>query len=496
MSEEISVEMSGLLKKARLYENEESRKIPADQKPGYHMTVPVGWLNDPNGLSVYKKEFHMFYQYNPYDTKWGAIHWGHVKSKDLVTWEYLPIAMAPDSEYDSFGVFSGSALEDGDHHVLLYTGCVKEVLPDGSEAAFSYQCVAAGNGLEYRKESRPAITADLLPEGCSREQLRDPKIWKEDGTYYAVLGNQYAGGGQAVLFSAENLSDWKFRTILDQSENKYGRMWECPDFFPLGEKQILMVSPTDMTPEGLEFHDGNGTAFLVGSYQKETMKFQRKSVQAVDYGLNFYAPQTMETMDGRRVMIAWMQSWEYSLAEDGYRWLGMMTFPRELTIRGNRVCQNPVREIEQYHRDTVCHKAVRVGEHTELEGICGRCLDMTLDIMEGDYKLFEIRIARGETCYSSIIYEPRESILTFSRENSGRKIDWAQSISMYVREQKGKIRLRILLDQYSVELFANDGEQAMSSLIYTPLEAQGISFRAHGEAYMDVKKSDVAPNVF
>lgn len=480
------------LKQARTYVEEESRKIPAEQKPEYHMSVPVGWLNDPNGLSMYKRDYHMFYQFNPYDTKWNTIHWGHVKSKDLVRWEYLPAAMAPDSEFDSFGVFSGSAVEDKGRHILLYTGGVKETLPDGTETALSYQCIAIGDGMEYEKVSdNPVITADMLPEGCSHEQFRDPKIWKEGDTYYAVLGNQYEDGGQAVLFSSENLSDWKFRTILDRSENKYGTMWECPDFFKIGETHVLMVSPQNMSEEGLEFHDGNGTVFLLGSYDKDTMQFQRKCAHAVDYGLNFYAPQTMETADGRRVMIAWMQLWEYSLEEDGCRWLGMMTFPRELTVRENRVYQNPAREIERYYQEPVFYKHVKVNGHQELEGISGRVLDMTVDVEAGEYHSFEIRIAQDQKNYTSICYNRKESVLTFSREHSGRPIDWAQIRSMYVQRQDGKVRLRILMDQYSVEIFANDGEQAMSSLIYTRPEAQGISFWAEGTVFINIKKAAV-----
>src|SRR5699024_3696152 len=104
-----------------------------------------------------------------------------------------------------------------------------------------------------------------------------------------------------------------------------------PDFFPLEDRHILMVSPQDMMAEGLEFHNGNGMIYLIGEYDKETYRFHRQAVQSPDYGLDFYAAQTIQTPDGRRVMIAWMKSWDADFFPEGFRWNGMMTVPRELS---------------------------------------------------------------------------------------------------------------------------------------------------------------------
>ena len=130
-------------------------------------------------------------------------------------------------------------------------------------------------------------------------------------------------GGEAALFSSVDLRNWKFETILDKSYGKLGIMWECPDFFPLGDKWILTVSPIGMEAEGLEFHPGNNCIVLTGTYDPKTMKFERETARSLDYGLDFYAPQTMETADGRRVIIGWMQSCEKAFLPEGFPWWKM-----------------------------------------------------------------------------------------------------------------------------------------------------------------------------
>ena len=167
---------------ARAYEKETGGKIPASARPIFHLTPWVGWMNDPNGFSYYRGQYHLFYQYNPYDTQWDAMHWGHAVSHDLLHWTYLPAALAPDAPYDSFGCFSGSAMElpDG-KQLLLYTGVRKEGGDKGKE--YQTQCVAVGDGMDYQKYAQnPVLDAADLPEGLSPYDFRDPKIWrKPDG---------------------------------------------------------------------------------------------------------------------------------------------------------------------------------------------------------------------------------------------------------------------------------------------------------------------------
>lgn len=485
--------MSELLKKAREYEKEMKDRIRTAERPVFHFSNPVGWMNDPNGFSEYQGEHHLFYQYYPYDIHWGLMHWGHAKSKDFVRWEYLEAALAPDKEYDKQGVFSGTALEDGEKQVLIYTGVEEKKAENGEKCVLQNQCIAVGDGTDYEKSAcNPVITGDLLPKGGSRTDFRDPKIWKEDGRYFVVAVNRGAdGSGQAVLFYSDDLEKWYFGSILDRSDNKVGEMWECPDFFALGDAYVLVVSLIGVYAEGLEFHNGNNVVFLTGKYEKETMHFTRTGIQNMDYGLDFYAAQTMQTNDGRRVMIAWMQSWDNPMYPEEALWSAMMTFPRELTVKEGRICQTPVRELENYWKREVSYQDVCVEAPVELEGIRGRVIDLTITIKGSDYRKFKMKAASDGRLYSEIIYDREEGVLTFDRTHSGYRKDTISTRSIEAECKGEKLKLRILMDKYSMEIFVNDGEKVMTSLIYTPIEAEGIVFESKGKAYLDVVKYDI-----
>lgn len=206
--------MSEMLEKARKYEDEQGKQIKAKDRPAFHVSPYVGWMNDPNGFSYYQGEYHLFYQYNPYDTHWDSMHWGHVVSKDLLHWEYLPAALAPDEDYDKIGCFSGSAIElDDGRQLLMYTAVDHETLEDGSKRDIQTQAVAVGDGRDYVKyKKNPVLTEKDLPEGASKVDFRDPKIWKgKDGNFYCVIGSRPAdGSGQILLYRSANGFDWEF----------------------------------------------------------------------------------------------------------------------------------------------------------------------------------------------------------------------------------------------------------------------------------------------
>ena len=336
--------MSAVLEKARVYESQMGEVVKG-RKPAFHVTAPIGWINDPNGFSMFQKEAHLFYQYHPYSTKWGPMHWGHCKTRDFIKWEQLPCAIAPDTVYDGQGCFSGSAVEWNKKHVLMYTSVLEKDDEEGNHIIRQTQSIAIGDGINYEKAAQnPVILGDVLPKGSSLEDFRDPKIWEQNGKLYAVVGSRNEdGSGQIALFSSENALDWNFESILDRSRNRYGKMWECPDFFYLDGKNVLVTSPQDMQAEDLEFHNGNGTIYLVGEFEAKNGTFERSLMQAraIDYGLDFYAPQTLLTEDGRRIMIAWMQSWDtVNLISPGeFSWRGQLTLPRELHMIDGKLYQ-------------------------------------------------------------------------------------------------------------------------------------------------------------
>lgn len=489
---------SEALEKARSFEKTFGPHVPPSQRPKYHITPLIGWMNDPNGFSVYRGEYHLFHQYYPYGREWGPMHWGHLKSRDLIRWEYLPAALAPDEPYDAGGCFSGGAVElpDG-RQLLLYTGVRRECGADGFIGCVQTQCVAVGDGVDYVKYAQnPVLTHIDLPRGGSAADFRDPKLWQEsDGSYRMVVGNRIADGhGAVLLYESRDGFDWHFVRTIDECHGQYGSMWECPDFFPLDGRQVLIVSPQDMAPVELEFHVGDGTLCLIGDYSEEK-GFTRYSAQSVDYGLDFYAPQTLLAPDGRRIMVAWMQNWSTAAAKpDFLRWMGQMTVPRELSIRNGRLCQLPVRELEHYRGQLVSHHRVLVSREINVPGVSGRVLDMTATIrpIGGDsFRRFRIRVAKDGEHETTICYDAKRGTILIDRTRSGLRRDIVHTRSFFVQAHHGELKLRILLDRFSVELFVNDGEQAASTVIYTRPEADAITFEAEGQALVDIEKYEL-----
>lgn len=482
-----------VLDKARIFEEEGIKNIHKEQRPSFHLSAPIGWINDPNGFSRFEDEYHVFYQYHPYDTKWGPMHWGHSKTIDFIKWEQLPISLAPDQEYDMGGCFSGSAVESEGKHILMYTGVLDKVQEDGSHLIRQTQCIAIGDGVNYEKLAcNPVITSVSLPEGSNLEDFRDPKIWKEGDCFYAVIGSRHAdGSGQIVLYKTKDLREWTFVTILDRSENKIGRMWECPDFFNVDGNDIMIVSPMEVKAQELKFHNGHNTVYLIGKYDKENYKFNREDYGTIDFGLDFYAPQTLETKDGRRIMIGWMQSWENNIVPNDFNWCGMMSIPRELTIKDGKLIQTPIREIKNYYKNTVKHENVLIKEEVELEGISGRELDMTIEIDSLECKEFIIKIAKNKEYETLITLDPTKNIISFDRSYSARLSDTLHKREMNIKNHNGTIKLRLIMDKYSAEIFVNDGEQVMTSTFYTDLNATNISFYAEGKATINVEKHDI-----
>ena len=482
---------SELLSRARAYEAEHLPAVSKEHLPHFHVTGGVGWINDPNGFSLFRGEYHLFYQYYPYATHWDSMHWGHVKTRDFIRWERLPCALAPDQPYDNEGCFSGSAIElpDG-RHLLMYTGVTKTA--DGEDR--QTQCIAFGDGIDYEKYvGNPVILADLLPEGGSPVHFRDPKITACGEGYRAVAGNLGAeDNGAVLLFESPDALTWRCIGTVASSHHRFGRMWECPDLFRLDGKDVLLVSPQEMKLEGMEFIYGNTTLCLIGRLA-DSGELIREEEQTIDYGLDFYAPQTVLTQDGRRVMIAWMQYWNSVNVHpiEELPFFGQMTLPRELSVRDGRLIQNPVRELNAYRGARTAYADVPVSGTVRLEGVGGRCTDLSVTVRpdgEEVYRSFTLCAAEGGGYATVVRYCPETRSVLVDRNRSG----WPKTVMNHreflVRDRGGVIELRLIIDKYSIELFVNGGEQAASFAIFSPVSADGVSFDVEGKALIDLEQ--------
>lgn len=487
------------LEKARAYEEAAGSKVPADLRPRYHLSSRCGWMNDPNGFSFYGGKYHMFYQYYPYDNKWGPMHWAHAESTDLLHWEYLPVILAPEEDYDGFGCFSGSCetLPDG-RHLAIYTGVAHSQTIPG-KGGTQTQNIAIGDGLNYEKYAgNPVITPEMLPEGSSFTDFRDPKIWRcKDGSYRTVIAAMDGEGhGIIVLFSSEDGLTWQFENVLAHDTEE--AMWECPDIFDLDGVGLFLTSQLSEYWQGSVLAKECKTMYFVGECGEEvsSFTFDETSGRPIDLGLDFYAPQTMVTPDGRRIMIAWMQNWETSacrLHDLGF--MGQMTVPRELSIKNGRLYQLPVRELERYRVSKVEYENILVSGELSLSGINGRYLDMEVSIRPVDvgsiYKWFRIYVAKDGEHYTLIRFRPDVGTVKVDRTHSGFPHDIVNIREIPVNAVNGVIKFRVVMDRYSLELFVNDGEQAASFVIYTPIEAGAISFASDGNLIADIVKYEL-----
>ncbi len=473
---------------------EKSVRWLKQDRPSVHFTPELGWMNDPNGFSYFNGEYHLFYQSNPDDTRWGSIHWGHAVSRDLVRFEYLPAALAPDQPYDLRGCFSGTALETEDgQHYIIYTGV--HTGPDGRD--LQQQCVAVGDGRNYVKYGQnPVIPAKDLPQGLSPYDFRDPKVFKdEDGMLRCIVaGMNEEGLGELLLFASRDGYDWHFENTFLENDGTYGTMWECPDFFNIGDTAVLLTSPIGMTANEPEYHAGNGTLCQTGTYDRAAKRFIPHHAQVVDHGFDFYAPQTLKAPDGRRILIGWMQNWATCDADRSAdrNWFGQMTVARELTLDGDQLLQMPVRELENYRDSRIEYTNVEVNGKRTLSGIEGRSLDMILKVRPAEraniFRRFTMYFAKDDQHSSRIDFYPGECIFETDRSLSGTPDNGLSRRRCRVKDRGGEIELRIVMDRYSIEVFINGGEQAMTTTIPTDPAAGEICFESDGAAVMDITK--------
>ncbi|WP_207645578.1 glycoside hydrolase family 32 protein [Romboutsia timonensis] len=486
------------LKQANSYVKNNREKVDNTYRQKYHIMPPIGWMNDPNGFSYYNGEYHLFYQYNPYSSQWGPMHWKHIKSKDLVNWKDLDIAIAPDEEYDVSGCFSGSAIEKDGKMYLMYTGHQD---PGGFENLRQVQCIAVSeDGINFTKyENNPVIDSTKLPKEAIIQDFRDPKVYKKGDKYYSVIGSRNLDdSGQILLYSSDDLLNWNYEGNILQSNNEFAKMWECPDLFELDNKDILIMSPQFLEPRGNKYWNLHSSSYMIGNLDYKNNKYNLEKVEEIDYGFDFYAPQTLIDNKGRRIMIAWMQMWDrkFPTNELGHNWAGCMTIPRELKLVDDKLYQLPVEELKVLRKNEVSYKDINIKDNKSLEGIKGQCIELELEVDMKNSNEFEILLMKGNNQETSIKYNKIDELLVFDRSKNGKALGGGEKEVRTYRQTEAnlidnKLKLNIFIDRMSVEIFINDGIKTMSSTVYPDKDSDNIEFYCDKEAILDIKKWDM-----
>lgn len=425
-------------------------------RPQFHFTPRANWTNDPNGLMFYKGEYHLFFQHNPTGIHWGNMTWGHAVSPDLLHWEQLPNALEPDAMGT---MFSGSAVVDGDNTAGFQTGDEKTLVaiytaaggtsPESKGQPFT-QCIAYSNdrGRTWTKYAGNPVLKHIVKEN------RDPKVvWYAPTRRWIMV--LYKDGNTFGFFCSPDLKAWTHLHDIDAPD-----CIECPDFFGMP-----VDGRTDRTKWVWTAANGR---YLVGSFDGRRFTCEGKPLR-VDYGRNFYAVQTYSDIppaDGRRIQIAWMNGGKYPNMPFNQQ----MSFPCELQLRtfpeGVRMTRMPVREIEE----------IRVKEHkwtderltpgdNLLAGIRGDLFDIRAEIEPGEAKEVGFRV-RGE----SITYAVKDRKL--SCLGADAPLDPVD----------GRIRLQILVDRTTIEVFGNDGRVSLTSCFLPHPDKKTLEAFAVGSA--------------
>jgi beta-fructofuranosidase len=445
---------------------------------GYHIMAPSGWINDPNGLVQYKGMYHVFFQHYPNGVEWGPMHWGHVASRDLVNWKHYPIALTPGDAYDRDGCFSGSAVENDDELCLIYTG--HRYADQKKTVSDQVQCLAVSkDGITFKKFPENPIIGTHPKEGSG--DFRDPKVWRRGGHFYLIAGTCKDRIGKVVLYRSSNLKNWTYLGVLAQSDGKLGYMWECPDFFALGGKHILMISPQGIEPDGDLYQNLHQTGYFVGDFDYASIRFNYGSFTELDHGHDFYAAQSFQDDFGRRIAIGWMNMWESTMPEQTEGWAGALTLPRELHLGENgKIRMTPVSELVQLRkRELIRESELLISERRSFHQLNEELmeLEMLFDLKKSDADQFGIKLRCGETEETVIHYETANRVLTLDRSKSGAGPGGARRTTLPASDS---LKLKIYLDRSSVEVFVNGGEKVMTSRIYPREPNQGVQLFAHG----------------
>jgi sucrose-6-phosphate hydrolase len=447
----------------------------------YHIMAPAYWINDPNGLIQFKGEYHAFYQHHPYGPAWGPMYWGHVKSKDLVHWEHLPIALAPGDDYDRDGCYSGSAVDDNGTLTLIYTGNAR--LGEAKTPRKQVQCIATSiDGITFTKDPANPVISQPPKDGEGTDDFRDPKVWKHGDSWYMMAGTQKEKKGKVVIYTSKDLHAWHYLGVAAESDGSLGYMWECPDLFPLGEQDVLLLSPQGMTPQGDLYQNLYQTGYLVGKFDYATGKFTygaQGSFEELDKGFDFYAAQTFLDDKGRRILIGWMDMWESPMPTQAQGWAGAMTLPRELTLdeRGKIIMQ-PVPELQAL-RDKQYHFApyTLTPQQQDAEGLQGDRLEMIVEFSLNDCSAsafgIKVRCSADGQESTVITYGVEQDIVSVARNHSGQGVNGIRRAHLN-STAKSHVKFHVFIDRSSLEIFVNDGELVFSNRIYPDPASTGI----------------------
>ena len=458
-------------------------------RPLFHHSPLNGWMNDPNGMFYKDGKWHLYYQRNPYGSKWQNMTWGHSVSSDLINWEHLPDAIRP----DGLGpIFSGSCVIDhnntagygNDAVIALYT----------SAGTSQMQSMAASNDGGSTFEvfgGNPVLTLE--------SEARDPNMFWNDETGEWNLTLAHALDHEMLFFTSPDLKSWTLQSAFGKGIGAQGGVWECPDLFELpvdGSDEKKWVLLCNLNPGGP--FGGSATQYFIGDWDGKTFTADTDADGAIptkwlDYGKDHYATVSWSNApQGRRTVIGWMSNWQYAADVPTVQFRSANTLPREIGLFSGSDGQIyassvPSPELEAIRgRLAVNRRNASVGAKpshfalpSENSGVC----EILLNINAQKADKVDITLSNKAGDKVTMIYDTAAHTLSFDRTKSG-VVDFSDSFPAVTVaptfETDGSIKLRLYIDRSSIELFGNDGRFAMTNLVFPNMPYDSMSVSATG----------------
>lgn len=491
-------------------------------RPSYHFTPLYGWMNDPNGMVYKDGEYHLYFQYNPYGSKWGNMHWGHAVSKDLVHWEHLDPAIARDPVGH---IFSGSSVVDKKNTAGFGKNAIIAIYTNNSVNHDEVQCIAYSNdnGRTFTKyEGNPVLTPfDGLKD------FRDPKVfWYEKGKCWYMI---VSADKETRFYKSKNLKKWTYVSAFGKGLGQQPCQYECPDFFQLpvngDKKKMKWVMTMNINP-GCWF-GGSATEYFVGDFDGKNFTCpDAHDVKWLDWGKDHYATVTFSNTGDRVLGITWMSNWQYANLTPFKQNRGANGLPRELKLYEKNgkyyISEDVAPEVYALRKDTKNLADASVADAKDLKGVAANmegAFEIEADVTPNANGIAGIEISNNKRERTMIYFDMKQGKVVMDRTESGLSDFGKQSVphdielawdKQLAAEGKQPARITnsinykndfalatwaplslcedgkktyhvdIFVDKSSVELFVDGGRIAMTNLVFPVAPYENVKLYTQG----------------
>lgn len=407
----------------------------------FHLEMPNGLVNDPNGLCYHQGKYQIFFQWNPFGCEHKHKHWTYTQTTDFINYTKPQIALAPVDKFDKDGCYSGSARSKNNKLEIIYTANLK----DEQNIHYSRQVlVKQDDDGEFIKEK---IIIDTVPKGYTTH-FRDPYIFTKSNRSFIILGAQRENLTGCALIYEEIDENWIFRGELKTQLTDFGYMWECPNLFTIDDKDILVFCPQGLKAQKYQYQNLYQTGYLIGQFNPDTLEFTHGEFHEFDMGFDFYAPQVL-VHENRHILIGWVgmpdKLQDYPTINDG--WVHSLTLPRELILKNDKLYQRPISELNELNQNATTKintDKISLSANKKLE----------ISIPLEDISSWQGKLKFNDE-YILLTYDKNTSVFTIDRNQL--KLG-GKGIRQFLVKAQDELNLSIYIDNSIIELYLQDGE--------------------------------------